>query len=178
MLPPAITNCTPRVQELVGWYLGTPSTAFMSATIRSLVLTATARMPYLSLSHQASTSSRSQSSRVSGQVKYSPSSERIPLVLVVVEGRFAELVDPFRKPFPRHGDGRVLVAAVFLADADVQRVVPGWEQRAEHVVPHVLQVLGVEEVRVPLRLVHVEADRDLAERVGFDELLGVVRRDT
>ena len=56
MIPPAITNCTPRVHDLVGWYVGSPSTAFRSWTIRSLVFTATARMPYSSLSHHQSTS--------------------------------------------------------------------------------------------------------------------------
>ena len=74
MMPPAITNCTPRVHEFVCWYFGIGSTAFMSWTIRSLVLTATARMPNSSLSHQQSTSSGPQSARPSGQVKNSPSS--------------------------------------------------------------------------------------------------------
>ncbi len=72
--PPAITNCTPRVQELVGWYLGTPSTALRSCTIRFLVWVATARMPSSSLSHQALTSPGSHSARSSGQKKNSPSS--------------------------------------------------------------------------------------------------------
>jgi len=34
-----------RVHEFVGWYFGVGSTDFRSWTIRSLVLTATARMP-------------------------------------------------------------------------------------------------------------------------------------
>ena len=174
MIPPANTNCMPRVQDCVCWYLGSPSTAFRSWTIRFVSSTATARMPNSSFSHHHSTSSSFQRGEVLGPREEVALFDGVSLLLVVGDGRVAELAEPGgQAAVPVDADHLLLdVAAVLLAQLHLQRVVARRKQRAEQVVGGVRPLLAVEPVGALRRPVLLEPDDHLADRVLADVDLG------